>query len=82
MRIVIASLSQIGNAEVIASNFKVERERDKTPYYRFNPPDIDIGSLENDVHKLVDMIIRTKLYLNEEKQIEDMQQIIKLLVHS
>lgn len=77
----IIGFFQIGNSEVIARNFQAERVKDGTPYYRFDPPDIDISPVEDDMHKLVDMIIRTKLHLSEEKQVTDMQQIADKLNH-
>ena len=71
---------QIGNPDETAEHFKVERVRDKTPYFRFSPPEVDVGPMETDIHTLVDMIIETKKYLCKQEQVSAMQEIAETLV--
>ena len=57
------------STEPTAKDFESERVRDGTPYFRFNPPDIEVKTLEANAQKLVDMMLSTKQYLQHPKQI-------------
>ena len=75
-------ITQVTRSECTAIDFEVERKRDGTPYYRFNPSDIDVDTLEVDREKLVDMIVTTKKYLNQSAQMKDMKDVVQLLQQS
>lgn len=60
-------------------DFEVERRRDGTPYYRFDPSGIEVGTLEVDPEALVDMMITAKQYLNQHAQLEDMKSVVQCL---
>lgn len=70
---------QVSRSDIIAADFEAERRRDKTPYYRFDPTDIEVGTLEVDPEKLIEMMVTTKTYLNQPDQMEDMKRVVQLL---
>ena len=72
-------ITQVTRSEFTSKDFEAERRRDGTPYYRFNPSDIDVDTMEVDHEKLVDMIITTKQYLNQSTQMKDMKEVVQLL---
>ena len=61
---------QVSNPEPTAEDFAAERDRDGIPYFRFNPADIHVGTTEVKAIKLVDMMIKTRQYLNQPEQIK------------
>ena len=65
--------------EPTAEDFETERIRDGTPYFRFNPPDIKVKTLEVNAQKLVDTMLSTKQYLHQPEQAAQLEQIVKLM---
>lgn len=57
----------------------MERIRDGTEYFRFNPPDIDVGTMEPKAEKLVDMMYATKCYLSKIEEQKKLEAITHLL---
>ena len=70
------------STEQTAKDFQAERKRDGTPYFRFNPSDVEVKTLEVKASRLVDMMIATKQYLNQPEQGRQLEQVTQLLVHS
>ena len=71
---------QVSNPEPTAEDFAAERGRDGIPYFRFNPADIHVGTMEVKSKKLLDMMIETRQYLNQPEQIKKMEHIVQLVL--
>ena len=76
MLVCLLLLMQVSNPEPTAEDFAAERDRDGIPYFRFNPADIHVGTTEVKAIKLVDMMIKTRQYLNQPEQIKKMERIV------
>ena len=53
--------------------------RNKTPYFCFSPPDVDVDPIETNIQTLVEMVIHTKKYLCQQEQMSAMHEITEIL---
>ena len=73
-------LIQVSSTEPTAEDYAVERVRDGILYFRLNPADICVGTMEVKAMKLVNMMFETRQYLNQTEQIKKMEYIVQLVL--
>jgi len=76
----ISSL-QIGISEGEAENCRSRCEKQGLPFYRFNPELSEVVALsESDNEKLIDMVLKTQLYLQSKEY--EMDELVQLCQHN
>ena len=70
---------QISNSQEVAKNFSSQCQHINIPFFRFNPslPE-EIKPNETDLNLLMEMVIKTKLYLMDGKVLADMYEMVQV----
>ena len=77
----LTSWLQIGISEGEAENCRSRCEKQGLPFYRFNPELSEVIALsESDNEKLIDMVLKTQLYLQSKDY--EMDELVQLCKHN
>ena len=78
----ISALSQLSESEETARRFSALCNDRKIPFFRFNPDLFEvIATGETNDEKLVNMMLQTRIYLQELNTSEEMVRMVTLLKH-